>query len=146
MSIFNLRSLSQNPLLRTFTKKGIKGFTLLEVLVAMAILGIAITIILQLFTTNLNAISASEDYIFAATTATAKMREILSDEKLTEGSLSELTADGYRIDISVTDALKERTENLQVQLLEITLTIHWTKGPKERSLTMRTLKVVEKQI
>jgi type II secretion system protein I len=146
MNIFNFKSLFENPPLPIFTKKGVRGFTLLEVLVAIAILGIAITIILQLFTTNLNAISVSEDYIFAATTATAKMREILSDEKLTEGSLSELTADGYRIDISVTDALKERTENLQVQLLEITLTIHWTKGPKERSLTMRTLKVVEKQI
>jgi type II secretion system protein I len=146
MGIFNFRSLSQNPLFRIFTKRGIKGFTLLEVLVAMAILGIAITIILQLFTANLSAISASEDYIFAATTATAKMREILSDDKLSERSLSEITPDGYRIDISVTDALKERTENLQVQLLEITLTIHWTGGLKEKSLTMKTMKVVEKQI
>jgi type II secretion system protein I len=146
MSIFNFKSLFKNPPLPIFTKKGIRGFTLLEVLVAVAILGIAITVILQLFSSNLNAISASEDYIFAATTATAKMREIVSDEKLSEGSLSETTADGYRIDASITDALKDRTENLQVQLLEITLTIHWTRGSKERSLTMRTMKVVEKQI
>ena len=122
------------------------GFTLLEVLVAIAILGIAVTVVLQLFSANLRAISVSGDYVSAVTKAEAKMREILSDDKLSDKSLSETTDDGHRIDVSITDALKDRTENLQVRLLEINLTVHWTRGTKERSLTLRTLKVVEKQI
>jgi len=122
------------------------GFTLLEVLVATAILGIAVTVVLQLFSANLRAISASGDYVSAAARAEAKMREILSDDELSEKSFSEATDDGYRMDVFITDTLKERTENLQVRLLEIDLTIHWTRGIKERTLTLRTMKAVEKEI
>lgn len=123
-----------------------EGFTLLEVLVALAILGIAITVVLQLFSANLRAVSSSDDYVSAVIKAEARMREILDDEKLTERSWSEATDDGYRIDVSVSDTSKERTENLQVRLLKIDMTLRWTKGTKERSLTLRTLKMANKQI
>lgn len=123
-----------------------EGFTLLEVLVAIAILGIAITVVLQLFSANLRAVSSSDDYVSAVMKAEARMREILDDEKLTERSWSEATDDGYRIDVSVSDTSKERTENLQVRLLKIDMTLRWTKGTKERSLTLRTLKVANKEI
>jgi general secretion pathway protein I len=120
------------------------GFTLLEVIVAMAILGIAITVVLQLFSANLRAISVSGDYVTAATRAEVKMREILSDDKLSEKSFSEVTQEGYRIDVLINDVLKERTENLQVKLLEVDLTIHWIQGTKQKSMSLRTFKVVEK--
>ena len=126
--------------------KDSRGFTLLEVLVATAILGIAVTVVLQLFSANLKAISASGDYVSAATKAGAKMREILSDDEFSEKTFSEVTDDGYRMDISINDTLKERTENLQVRLLEINLIIHWVRGTKERALTLRTMKVVNKEI
>jgi general secretion pathway protein I len=120
------------------------GFTLLEVIVAMAILGIAITVVLQLFSANLRAISVSGDYVTAATRAEAKLREILSDDRLSEKFSSEATQEGYRIDVSITDVMKERTENLQVKLLEVDLTIHWMQGTKQKSMSLRTFKVVEK--
>ena len=120
------------------------GFTLLEVIVAIAILGIAISVVLQLFSANLRAISVSGDYVTAATRAEAKMREILSDDKLSEKSFSEATQEGYRIDVSIIDVMKERTENLQVKLLEVDLTIHWIQGTKQKSMSLRTFKVVEK--
>lgn len=123
-----------------------KGFTLLEVLVALAILGIAITMIIQLFSANLRAISVSEDYVSAVTRAEAKMREIFDDEKISEKSWNETTDDGYRFDITVNDALKERTDNLQVRVFEIVLTLRWTKGTNDQSLNLKTLKVVNKQI
>lgn len=124
-----------------------KGFTLLEVLVATAILGIAVAVILQLFSADLRAISLSRDYVSASIKAEAKMKEILnSDEKISEKSFSETTDDGYRIDVSIAEALKERTENLQVKLLEINLTIRWLRGTKERSLTLTTMKVVKREV
>jgi prepilin-type N-terminal cleavage/methylation domain-containing protein len=123
-----------------------RGFTLLEVLVAIAILSIAVTVVIQLFSSGLRAISASEDYVSASVKAEAKMREILADDKISEKSFSETTDDGYRIDVSINDVLKDRTENLQVRLLEIDLIIHWTRETKEKSLTLRTMKVLEKQI
>jgi len=102
--------------------------------------------VLQLFSANLRAIATSGDYISAATKAEAKMREILDDDELSEKSWSETTDDGYRLDVSINEVLKARTENLQVRLLEIDLIIHWTREIKEKSLTLRTMKVLEKQI
>jgi general secretion pathway protein I len=122
------------------------GFTLLEVLVATAILGIAIAVVLQLFSANLRAISDSGDYVIAIARAEMKMREIVATDDLAEKAYSELTNDGYRIDISVAETLKDRTENLQGRLLEIDMTIHWTKGTKERAYALRTMKLVKKQI
>lgn len=123
-----------------------KGFTLLEVLVALAILGIAITVVLQLFSANLRSIAASEDYVSAVTTAEARLRDILDDEKLSEKSWSETTSDGYRMDVTVSDALSERTDNLQVKALSIDLTIRWVKGVKEKSISIKTMKLVEKKV
>jgi type II secretion system protein I len=124
-----------------------KGFTLLEVLVATAILGMAIAVILQLFSANIRAIALSRDYVYASIKAETRMKEILnSDEKILEKSYSETANDGYRVDVSITEVLKERTETLQVKLLEIDLTIRWLKGSKERSLTLSTMKVVKKEV
>jgi type II secretion system protein I len=122
------------------------GFTLLEVLVSLAILGIAITIVLQLFSANLRALSTSEEYVSAVIMAEAKMREILDSEDLTEESWSEVTDDGYNLDISITETLADRTENLHVKLLEIALTFHWSEGTKTRALTLKTTKLVNREI
>jgi general secretion pathway protein I len=123
-----------------------RGFTLIEVLVAVSIMGIAIAVILQLFSANLRNISDSGDYVEAATRAEVKMREILDNNSLLEKSYSEITNDGYRMDVAVAETLKERTENLQVRLFEVALTVHWTKGTKEKSMTLRSMKVVRKEI
>lgn len=138
------RCVPASPLPRLTSEK--RGFTLLEVLIAVAILGIAVAVVLQLFSANLRALSASEDYVAASAKAEAEMREILDDDNLTAKSLSETTDDGYRVDVSVSETLQERTANLQVTLMEISLTVFWTKGIKERSLTLRTIKAVQKQL
>jgi len=122
------------------------GFTLLEILVTLALIGIAITVILQLFSSNLRALSVSKDYVSAAIRAEAKMREILESTDLTEKSWSEVTDEGYRFDAAITETLKERTENLQVRMLEIALTVQWSEGLKTKFLTLKTLKVVIKRI
>lgn len=123
-----------------------EGFTLLEILVSLALLGIAITVILQLFSSNLRALSVSQNYVSAAIRAEAKMREILEDTNLQENAWSEVTDEGYRFDASVTETFKERTENLQVRMLEINLTAQWPEGSKMKYLTLKTLKVVNKRI
>jgi prepilin-type N-terminal cleavage/methylation domain-containing protein len=122
------------------------GFTLLEVLVAVALLGIAVTVVLQLFSANLRTLAASEDYVAAVTRAEVKMRELLDQESLIETAWTETSEDGHIMDVSITETLKERTESLQVSLFEIVLTVRWSNGGRERSLTVRTLKAVPKQV
>lgn len=122
------------------------GFTLLEVLVALAVLGIAITVIIQLFSANLRALSVSEDYVSASLRGAEKMRALVDDEELDEKTWTEVSPEGYRLDIAVKENLADRTEILPVKLLEIALTIQWTKGNRARSLTFQTLKLVRKTI
>ncbi len=122
------------------------GFTLLEVLVAVALLGIAITVVLQLFSADLRTLAASEDYVAAVTQAEVKMRELLDQESLIETAWTETTEEGHIMDISITETQQERTESLQVSLFEIVLTVRWSNGGRERSLTVRTLKTVPKQV
>ncbi|HNT43514.1 MAG TPA: type II secretion system protein [Syntrophorhabdaceae bacterium] len=122
------------------------GFTLLEVLVALAILGTAVTLIFQLFSANMRNIAISEDYLSATVAAEARMREVLDDDALTENSWSETTGDGYRIDVVVSDALQQRTGELPVKLLEVAMTVSWAKNMKQKSLTLRTMKMVQRKI
>jgi general secretion pathway protein I len=121
-----------------------RGFTLLEVLVALSIVAIAVTVVLQLYSADLRAISASEDYVSAVLRAEQRMREVLEDEGLSEKAWSETTRDGYKVDVVVSDVQKERTENLQVRLLQVNLTMRWMRGTKEKMLTLRTMKIVNK--
>ncbi len=122
------------------------GFTLLEILVALALLGIALLVIVQLFSANLRGIAVSDDYVVAVARAESRMRELLYDDNLSEKDWSEFTDDGYRIDVSVKEAIKERTENLQVRLFDIGLAVSWRKGERQRFVTLRTLKVMNKAL
>lgn len=122
------------------------GFTLLEVLASLALLGIALTVILQLFSANLRGIEASDDYIHAVVQAQVRMREILEEEDLTERTWEETTDEGYRLLAQIIQTEKERTENLPVDLLEIKLTVRWSKGSKQRQVLLKTMKVVKKEV
>ena len=120
------------------------GFTLLEVLVALVILSTAITLIIQLYSANLKAVFISGNEVAAAVRGDAKIREILLGTSVPERSWSETTEDGYRIDISAGEVLKERTDNLPVRLMEIILTVHWNEGLKEKKITIRTMKLIDR--
>ena len=122
------------------------GFTLLEVLVALTLLGVAVTVILQLFSANLRSISASEEYVTGSLEAQAKMREVLEDKEISEGTRNGITDNGYRFQVSVSDSLTERSESLSVKLMEIEVKVYWTQGNKEKFLTLKTLKMVEKPV
>ena len=123
-----------------------RGFTLLEVLAAVAILGMALTVIMQLFSANLQGIAASDDYLAASLAAEAKMREVIARGDFSEQDWSETADEGYRVDVSIRPALEERTESLPVALHEITLSLRFESGSKERTITLRTLRAAARSI
>jgi general secretion pathway protein I len=122
------------------------GFTLIEILVAFAVIGIALTVLLQIFSGDLKGITESSDYVKAAIKAEAAMREVVESEELAEGSWDDITDDGYEISVTVDESLEERTENLAITLLEVNLTIRWMRDDKRRTLNLRTAKVIQKTI
>lgn len=121
-----------------------RGFTLLEVLVALSVMAMAVTPILQLFSANLRAVSRSGDVTSAAVRADSRLREILAGPLATERVWSEATDDGYRMDVSVREVLKERTQNLPVRMMEVVLIIRWVDGIMEKRLELKTAKSIDR--
>jgi prepilin-type N-terminal cleavage/methylation domain-containing protein len=125
-------------------RPGTEGFTLLEILVSLTIMAIAVTLVIQLFSTDLRAIVRSGDMTSALVRGGSRVRELMTDPSLTETSWSETTEDGYRMDIAVSETMKERTDGLPVKLMEVALTVHWLEGIKEKSIRLKTMKTVDR--
>jgi general secretion pathway protein I len=120
------------------------GFTLLEVLVALAVMAIAVTLLIGLFSANLRAVARSGSMTEAAARADSRISAIAADPSLAEAAWSENGDDGYRMDVVVREMIKERTENLPVRMMEVDLTIRWMEGGRERAFKLKTARVVDK--
>ncbi len=124
---------------------GQEGFTLLEILVAFVILATVVTVVLQLFSTNLRTLAMSDDYLTATVLADIRMRELLEGGQLKEGTSSE-TKDGYVMDMTVTEALRQRTKGFSWQVFEVVLNVSWQQGVRKRSLSLKTFKTVKREV
>jgi type II secretion system protein I len=124
--------------------KSARGFTLIEIMAALTIMGFAVVSLVQLFSSNLRMIGMSQDYMTALTLAESAMREIMESDKIEERSSKESTDQGYQVEITVSETLKERTDNLPIRLLQIELVFSWEKALRKKSVTLKTLKVVNK--
>lgn len=129
-----------------FEVSSCSGFTLLEVLVALSLLGIAVISVIQLFSLDLRSISSSEDYVAGVLEAQSKMREVLSEEEMSERSWRGVTENGYQFEVSISKSLPERVEELQVRVFEIGVTVSWMKGVRQKFMRLTTQKMVQKQI
>lgn len=121
-----------------------EGFTLLEVLVALALIGSALLLISRLFSYDLRSLAGTGDYTAAVEAAQQKMREVLAEDHIAEGDSHETVDGRYDMDVSIHPVLEDRTENLNLKFLAVDLTISWAEisGGKQRSFTLNTLKAV----
>jgi hypothetical protein len=71
------------------------------------------------------------------------MRQVI-DQPLVEKSWSETTENGCRADITVAEVQKDRTENLNMKLMEVVVDFHWMQGATPRVLRLVTLKQTSK--
>jgi len=121
------------------------GFTLLEILVAFVILTTVVTVVLQLFSANLRALRMSDDYLTATLLADIRMKDILEGSQVKEGTSSE-TKEGYVMDITITETLKDRTKDLSWKVFEVVMDVSWQKGTKKRSFSLKTCKTVKREV
>jgi len=128
----------------TATVTRVDGFTLLEILVAIALLAIALTLVIELFSGSLRNIRASEDYLKAALEAEVSLRKILDDDNLQARTFAEVKEDGYRVETTISEVMKEKTDSLPYRAMEIDLAVKWRKGPKEKVTHLMTVKLVNK--
>lgn len=127
-----------------------RGFTLIETLVAIMILAICLTVILQLFSGGMRAARISGDYTRAVFHAREKMEEILLIREMEEGSAEGRFDDGYgwaaEIALhkpSVESGAENPSPATEIKLFRITVSVYWDTDSRRRSFDLETLHLAE---
>jgi prepilin-type N-terminal cleavage/methylation domain-containing protein len=123
------------------------GFTLLEVVVAMTIVGIGVVTLLETFSSGLRLGSRSSSATQAMAYGRQAMDEILLRRKIEEGAQQGVFNDQTRWRLGV-EPVREPPETLALssawELKEITLDMRVTEAGRDRPVELRTYRLVRK--
>mgnify|MGYP000456575472 CR=1 FL=1 len=125
------------------------GFTLIEVMVALAILGVGLTGIIELFSGGLRLARASMDYTEAVNYARVKMEEITLKPTVEEGTGEGESDDKvfrWQVAVKKIDLLsidKSMDYKPPVELYQVKIDVFWKSGNKEKSTGLESLKAVK---
>lgn len=128
--------------------KSKEGFTLLEVMVALTILGIGFVVIFQLFSMGLNSMERSENYTKAVIYAKEKLNEMIAmpepQEGIKEGSSGKDNEFSWKA-----AALRYDTASFAKEppftIYQLTADVTWQEGLKQKNVHLETLKTVMKK-
>ena len=122
------------------------GFTLLEVVVAMAIVGLGVVTLLEIFSLGLRLATRSSTKTEAIVYSRQVMDEVLIRREIQEGGEEGSLGEGHRWSLQV-EPLREESEFLPSgwELKEITLQMQYREGEREKEVEMRTLRLVKKK-
>jgi len=119
------------------------GFSLLEVIVALAIMAMGFVTVLQLFSGSIRSVSLSEQYLKGTTLAHSKLGELeVNNYRVAEFEGIFPDEKNYRWQLQVsphTSPLNSKENN--IQLSEVTLNVLWEEAGKTRDIEISTLKV-----
>ena len=119
------------------------GFSLLEVIVALAIMAMGFVTVSQLFSGSIRSIGLSEQYLKATTLAHSKLGELeINNYNSPEFKGTFTNEKNYHWDLEISPYSSElnNTKN-NIQLSEVTLNVHWVDANKIRNIKLNTLKV-----
>ena len=142
-----------------------QGFTLLEVMVAMAIMATALVTIIQLLSGALRSAKISYDYTLGVKGARQKMEQALAvttleefEELIKTGEFEGDNMQAYRWEISEpepyilpeglsTDIEEESgpIEDLTSHPYQITVTVRWASGLHDREVSFTSIKILEEE-
>lgn len=134
-----------------------KGFSLLEILVAFSIMAVALTIVLRIFGSGVNAAVVSEEYSIAVQIAESLMARVGVETPLEAGEMNGVEADLYEWQVRISPVIapqaplqkfksqQEDTENMpSIQLFNIRVQVVWgDEEIKQRSLVLNSLKLAQ---
>ena len=119
------------------------GFSLLEVIVALAIMAMGFVTVLQLFSGSIRSVSLSEQYLKGTSLAHSKLGALeVNNYRVTEYEGTFPDEKKYRWELEVsphTSPLNSKENN--IQLSEVTLNVLWEDAGKTRKIQLNTIKV-----
>jgi general secretion pathway protein I len=127
-----------------------RGFTLIEILVALAILGLSLGVLMQIFSTGLRGAAASKTRVVATRLAESKLAAVGVEEPLAEGVSEGRFDERYRWRIAVRRLLPPDGEEpgaaALVRPYRVDVSVLWggdggAPGGDARSLTLTTLRL-----
>ncbi len=120
------------------------GFTLIEVLVALAILAVALAAILQIISTGLRSSSTAEAHAIATMFATSKLAGIGVEQPLEEREDTGVFDNGFEWQSSVSRYPTEADDveiGSAVAVYRVVVTVHWGGTGSGRSVSLTTLRL-----
>ena len=117
-----------------------RGFTLLELLVALTLFAVVGGTLLQFFQSGLRTARLAAERSHAVFLARSKLTELQAYSHLQPGAFSGAFDDGYRwqallrADENASEALRSK-----VQPLNLDLTVSWGESDERRSYSLRSL-------
>jgi general secretion pathway protein I len=126
------------------------GFTLLEVLVAMMILGLSLGAILQQFALASRAGSASADATRATVLAREKIEELKMQRELSESVGRGSFDDGFEWETSVEfygyDGIEDPVfEDMDYETYRLSAVVTWRVGNRSKQVELVTLRTLPKK-
>lgn len=139
------------PLLLTLLQENLKsnalrsdkGFSLLEVIVALLIMAGGFLAVVNLFSGSVRSVGLSSQYLTAVTLANSKMNELEIENFIVDDKSGRFKNEGnyrWELDIEPYDS-SLNDENLRIQLKKILLKIFWNDNGKPRKLEFATLRL-----
>ena len=116
------------------------GFTLLEVLVALLIFGLAFGVLAQIFQTGLRQSATAEEAATATMLARSQLARIGSDWPLEIGEIEEDAGDGFRVRTTIEPAGLEGADAEFVALV-VEVAVAWGPIESERRVALTTLRL-----
>ncbi|MCP5159604.1 MAG: type II secretion system protein [Gammaproteobacteria bacterium] len=120
-----------------------QGFSLLEVLVAFAILSISLGVLLQVFATGLRNAGTSGDYTRAILYAESILAAIGRESPLAEGEHSGPVDEqfSWRSTVSAYSEGMPDSEQVRVRAYRISVEVYWSGWVQNRSVVLETLRL-----
>ena len=127
---------------RSLTAPQESGFSLIEVLVSFVLLSLALTVILQIFSTNLRSMDTVRKQTRALVLAESKLAAVGKEIPLTPGELTGKSGDfNWQLNISLYADQTEEDERGLYGLYDVAMTVNWSQGAETPEFRLRTLRV-----